>query len=75
MRKEALELPRDTGHQLIFYRRNADSSKQTKRTVDRKCNRTFTTSGFKAEAVNEEGVWGNCTVEEVSNDRLRICFV
>ena len=31
--------------------------------------------GFKAEAVDEEGVWCVCTVEEVSNDRLRNCFV
>ena len=31
--------------------------------------------GFKAEAVNEEGVWCACTVEEVSNDRLRDRFV
>ena len=30
MRNEALELPRDTGHQLVFYRWYADSSKQTR---------------------------------------------
>ena len=26
------------------------------------------TVGFKAEAVNEEGIWRPCTVEDVSND-------
>ena len=31
--------------------------------------------GLKAEAVTEEGVWCACTVEEVSNDRLRDCYV
>ena len=45
MRNEALELPRDTGHKLVFYRWNADPSKQTKCRVDQKCNRAFTTSG------------------------------
>ena len=26
------------------------------------------TVGFKAEAVNEDGIWRPCTVEDVSND-------
>ena len=30
--------------------------------------------GFKADAVAEEGVWCACTVEEVSNYRLRNRF-
>ena len=44
---------------------------QTKRTIDRKCNCAF----FKVEADDEGGVWFACTVKEVSNDRLRDCFV
>ena len=31
--------------------------------------------GFKAKAVDEEGVWCACTVEEITNDRLRYHFV
>ena len=31
--------------------------------------------GFKAKAVDEEGVWCACTVEEITNDRLRDRFV
>ena len=30
------------------------------------------TVGFKTEAVDEEGIWGPCTVEDVSNDPLSI---
>ena len=32
------------------------------------------TVGFKAEAVDEEGVWCACTVEEVDNDNVIISF-
>ncbi|RMX42886.1 hypothetical protein pdam_00005168 [Pocillopora damicornis] len=32
------------------------------------------TVGFKAEAVDEEGVWCACTVEEVDDDYVIISF-
>ena len=32
------------------------------------------TVGFKAEAVDEEGVWCACTVEEVDNDYVIVSF-
>ena len=87
MRNEALELPRDTGHQLSidgmqiyqnklsgFIDRKAVLIAQTKRTGDRKCNHLCFHNQW-AEAVDEKGVWCTCTVEEVSNDRLRDRFV
>ena len=32
------------------------------------------TVGFKAEVVDEEGVWCACTVEEVENDNVIVSF-
>lgn len=32
------------------------------------------TIGFKAEAVDEEGIWCPCTVEDVSNDYVIVSF-
>ena len=32
------------------------------------------TVGFKAEAVNEEGIWCLCTVKDVSNDAVNVSF-
>ena len=32
------------------------------------------TVGFKAEAVDEEGVWCACTVEEVDDDYMIVSF-
>jgi len=32
------------------------------------------TVGFKAEAVDEEGIWHPCTVEDVSNDYVIVSF-
>ena len=32
------------------------------------------TVGFKTEAVNEEGIWCPCTVEDVSNDSVIVSF-
>ena len=32
------------------------------------------TVGFKAEAVDEEGVWCTCTVEEVDDDYVIVSF-
>ena len=32
------------------------------------------TVGFKAEAVDEEGIWCPCTVEDVSNDSVIVSF-
>ena len=32
------------------------------------------TVGFKAEAVNEEGIWSPCTVEDVSKDSVIVSF-
>ena len=62
MRNEALELPRDTGHQLVFYRWNADSSKQTKHTVDRKIMswRFYNQWASKLTEAVIEGVWCAC---------------
>ena len=32
------------------------------------------TVGFKAEAVDEEGIWCPCTVEDISNDSVIVSF-
>ena len=32
------------------------------------------TVGFKAEVIDEEGVWCACTVEEVENDNVIVSF-
>ena len=48
---------------------------QTKRTDDKNVIVLLQPVGFKAEAVDEEGVWCAHTAEEVSNNQLRDRFV
>ena len=68
MRKDALELPRDTGHQLVFYQPNADSLHKLNTWLTENVIALSQPVFFKAKAVDEEGVWCACTVEEETND-------
>ena len=88
MRNEALEFPKDTGHAFVSQERNAKTSKKLCGFVDPRlaliapAEPTLTENtmalpqrvGFKAETVDEKGIWCPCTVEDISKDSVIISF-
>ena len=87
MRNEALELPKVTGHHFVSCQRNAETSNTLSCLFDRRpvlitrAEPTLTENpmalpqhwvGFKAETVDEEGIWCPCTVEDISKDSVII---
>ena len=75
MRNEALELPRDTGHNWYSIDGMQIHQKKLNTQLTKNVIMLSQLVGFKAKVVDEEGVWCACTVEEISNDRLHDHFV